>query len=247
MQAIERTFGILNAMAGQPERVGVSEIARRAELPKSTTSRILSSLEAIGIVERIGDNYGIGAALATLTHAATPVGSLRELARPSLVELADALGENASLVVDDGDQSLYIDTATPSELQVHVQDWTGERLPFHAAAGGLSLMSTWSTQRIAELCDLGLEAFTDLTVIDNAGLQRKLTQLGQDGVVWTIQEFSDDVAGIGAPIMGPEHEAVGAINVYGPTFRFPGERDPAEIAAIVKESCARIAARLVTD
>jgi len=247
MQAIERTFSILSALAEDHERAGISEIARRADLPKSTTSRILASLESLGVVERIGDNYGIGNALATLTHGASPVGSLRELARPQLVELAEALGENASLVVDDGDQSLYIDTATPAELQVQVQDWTGERLPFHAAAGGLSLMSTWDKRRLADFISEGLEAFTPETVTSAAALRRKLADLRRDGVTWTVREFADDVTGIGAPILGPDGEAVGAINVYGPTYRFPGQRSSDDIAAAVLDSCARIATRLAGE
>ena len=244
MQAIKRTFGILGALAEHHERAGVSEIARRAGLPKSTTSRILAGLESLGIVERIGDRYGIGAALATLTHGAAPIGSLREVARPQLVELADALGENTSLVVDDGDQVLYIDTAVPSEVQVQVQDWTGERLPFHATAGGLSLMSTWPDDRFAELCRAPLASFTDRTVTSLAGLRRKHDELATTGVVWTLQEFADDVNGAGAPILGPGDDAVGAINVYGPTFRLPGRRTSNEISEPLIEACERIGARL---
>ena len=215
--------------------------------PKSTTSRILASLESLGMVERIGDQYGIGAALATLTHGASPIGSLREVARPQLVELADALGENASLVVDDGDEVLYIDTAMPSDQPVQVQDWTGVRVPFHAAAGGISLMSTWDEARLAARCAAGLEAYTDETVTTLAGLHRKLDGLRREGVVWTIREFADEVTGIGAPILGPDGKAVGAINVYGPAYRFPGEQVPTEIAAAVIDACARIATRFAGD
>lgn len=243
MQAIERTFSILGALAEQPERAGISELARRTDLPKSTTSRILASLESLGMVERIGDQYGIGAALATLTHGASPIGSLREIARPQLVELADALGENASLVVDDGDLVIYIDTAMPSDQLVQVQDWTGVRVPFHAAAAGISLMSTWDDTRLTEYCGGGLEAYTDKTVTTLAGLRRKLETLRRSGVVWTVREFADDVTGIGAPILGPDGEAVGAINVYGPAYRFPGEQEVDEIAASVIDACARIATR----
>ena len=247
MQSIERTFSILGALAEGAERAGLSEIARRADLPKSTTSRILASLESLGIVERIGDQYGIGAGLATLTHRASPVGSLREMARPQLTELADTLGENVSLVVDDGDQVLYIDTAMPSELHVQVQDWTGERLPFHATAAGLSLMSTWSKPRLATLCDTELESFTIQTVTTAKGIRRKLAELRSDGVVWTIGEFAEDVNGAGAPILNPDGDAVGAINVYGPTYRFPGARPLQEIADLVIDACERIQTRLTDD
>jgi IclR family acetate operon transcriptional repressor len=247
MQTIERTFSILGALAEGSERAGLSEIARRADLPKSTTSRILASLESLGIVERIGNQYGIGNGLATLTHRASPIGSLREMARPQLTELADELGENVSLVVDDGDQVLYIDTATPSELQVQVQDWTGERLPFHAAAAGISLMSTWGQDRLASFCDSDLVSFTSSTVVTAEGIQRKLDELARDGVTWTFSEFSDDVNGVGAPILSATGEAVGSINVYGPTYRFPGERPRKEIASIVIDACDRISTRLTGE
>ena len=244
MQSIERTFAILRALAHGQERAGISEIARRADLPKSTTSRILASLETLGMIERLGDRYGLGASLAALTTAAAPVGSLREMARPELVELADLLGENASLVVDDGDEVLYIETATPTEVQVHVQDWTGERLPYHAAAGGLALMSGWTSMQRAAFAAAGLTPFTASTAISAKALDAKMAELDTSGVVWTMQEFAEDVNGIGAAIAGPNGELVGAINVYGPTYRFPGDLPSDTIAGALREACDRITVRL---
>ncbi len=244
MQSIERTFAILRALAHGQERAGISEIARRADLPKSTTSRILASLEALGMVERLGERYGLGSSLAALTTAAAPVGSLREMARPELAELADLLGENASLVVDDGDEVLYIDTATPTEVAVQVQDWTGERLPYHAAAGGLALMSAWEQSRRDHLVEAGLPGFTERTATSRQALDTKMSELAKTGVVWTMQEFAEDVNGIGAPIAGPTGEYVGAINVYGPTYRFPGELDAGHVAEALVDACGRITARL---
>ena len=245
MQAIERTFAVLRALAAHPERAGVSEIARRAGLPKSTTSRILGSLESLGMVERIGDRFGIGAGLATLSHAQSPVGSLRELARPHLVELSEQLGENASLVVDDGDEVLYIDTATPpDDVQVQVQDWTGERLPFHAAAAGQALMAYWPDVRLRDYAAAQPVAFTDATVTTLTGLRRKAAEVRDTGVVWTLQEFADDVNGVGAPIPGPDGRPVGALNVYGPTYRFPATTDLDGAASALREACAAIGAHL---
>lgn len=231
MQAIERTFGILRALADHPGRPGVSEIARRAGLPKSTTSRILSSLESLGVVERIGDRFAIGSTLATLTHDASPLSALRDLTRPHLAVLADTFGENASLVVDDDDQALYLDTVTPSgnDIQVQVQDWTGERVPFHTTAPGVALMSGWTAER----------------PITSDGARRKLAQLRADGVTWTLQEFADDVNGVAAPIYTPDGAVVGAINVYGPSYRFPGAR--VDVAATMIDTAERIGGRLGTD
>ena len=246
MQAIERTFAILRALAHGQERAGISEIARRADLPKSTTSRILASLEALGMVERLGERYGLGASLAALTATTAPVGSLRELARPELVELADLLGDNASLVVDDGDEVLYVETVTPSEVQVQVQDWTGERLPYHAAAAGLALMSSWSDLKREHFASAGPTAFTPFTATSPDSLASKMNELETTGVIWTLQEFAEDVNGVGAVIKGPGGALVGAIDVYGPTYRFPGSRPRDEIAKAVTDACQRITARLTS-
>ena len=105
MQTIDRTFAVLRALASRNETSTLSEVSRAADLPKSTTSRILAALENLGMVDRAGGQYSIGSGLATLTHTATPVGALRELSRPYLADLADRLGENASLAVADGDAS----------------------------------------------------------------------------------------------------------------------------------------------
>ena len=244
MQSIERTFAILRALAHGQERAGISEIARRAELPKSTTSRILASLEALGMVERLGERYGLGASLAALTAAAAPVGSLRELARPELADLADLLGENAALVVDDGDDVLYVETAMPTEVAVQVQDWTGERLPHHAAAGGLALMMGWTQDRRDTHVAAGLESFTERTATTADAIASRMAELAATGVVWTLQDFAEDVNGIGTAITGPNGDLVGAINVYGPTYRFPGDRRRDDITAAVRDACDRIAARL---
>ena len=246
MQSVERTFAILRSLAHGQERAGISQIARRANLPKTTTSRILESLEALGMVERLGERYGLGSGLAALTASTAPVGSLRELARPELAELADLLGENASLVVDDGDEVLYVETATPSEVQVQVPDWTGERLPYHAAAAGLALMSAWSNVERDHFAAAGPAAFTPFTATSPDSLTAKMEELEATGVIWTLQEFAEDVNGVGAVIKGPSGAPVGAINVYGPTYRFPGTRPRDEITEAVTDACQRVTTRLTS-
>ena len=46
--------------------MGLSELARRAGLPKATTYRLLSQLEAVEAVARVADGYAIGPAIARL-------------------------------------------------------------------------------------------------------------------------------------------------------------------------------------
>ena len=243
MQTIERAFAVLRALAERPESAGVSEVARRAALPKSTTSRILTSLEDLGMVDRLGDRYAIGAGLATLTHQASPVASLRDIARPYMVDLAETVGESVALAVPDGDEMLYVDTA-PSIGVVQVQDWTGERFPFHTVAAGFALMTTWTEDDLDRYGRRDFERFTDATVSGPIELKARMAEVRRDGFAWTRAEFAEEVNGIAAPILDGGGEAVGAINISGPTYRFPGDRAEGEIVDELLSACQQISNRL---
>lgn len=242
MQAIDRAFTILRALASRPGTSTLADVTREAGLPKSTVLRLLIALEDQGAVQTVGGRYAIGSGLAALSHQGAPVSALKEVARPHLVELAEALQENVSLTIADDDATLYVDTAR-AESSVMVQDWTGERLPYHASAGGLALMATWADKTIRDHVRSGLTPHTPNTVTSLAGIARKVRE-ARAGTVWTWQEFSEDVNGIGALIVGPDDEAVGALNAYGPDYRFPGGRDVDEIGAAVLETCRAIGDRL---
>ena len=94
------------------------------------------------------------------------------------------------------------------------------------------------------LVDGGLEAFTATTVLTKSGLDEKFRHMQDTGIVWTLQEFSDDVTGVAAVIRTGGGEAVAALNVYGPDYRFPGERAEAEVAAVLLDACTKIGDRL---
>ncbi|MEO0493977.1 MAG: IclR family transcriptional regulator [Actinomycetota bacterium] len=243
MQAIDRAFTVLRALASRRGTSTLADVTRVSGLPKSTVLRLLAALEDQGAVQMVGGRYAIGPGLAALSHQGAPVSALKELARPHLVELADLLQENVSLMIPDGDATLYIDTAL-AESSVTVQDWTGERLPYHGSAGGLVLLSTWSNDDISSFVGAGLEAYTPTTVTTLDEVMAKVDQVRTTGVVFTHQEFSHEVNGIGALVSGPDGDAIGAINTYGPDYRFPGDRDVDEITDAVLGTARRVGERI---
>ena len=78
VQSIERAFAVLGTLANGP--IGVTEVADRTDLPKSTAARLLASLAHEGVVEQIpGDTrYRLGPRLATLASGVMPTRSLRD-------------------------------------------------------------------------------------------------------------------------------------------------------------------------
>ena len=222
-------------------------MARATDLPKSTVLRLLASLEDLGVVERIEGRYVLGNGLRELTRHTSPASSLRSVARPYLTELSEKYGENASLAIRDGDELLYIDTAlAETESGVQVSDWTGHQVPFHADAAGLVIMSSWSDDDIVQYAATGLDAPTERTITGRDELLERAALIRSEGVAWTYGEFSEDVDGVAAPVEA-DGEVIGAVNIYGPAYRWPGERDTTLIVDDLLDVTTRISVRFSGD
>ena len=245
IQTIDRAFAVLGALAGQPQSVTLAEVARSVELPKTTVLRLLSSLEELGMVERISGRYLLGKGISTLTRRVSPAGLLRAVARPHLMELSESFGENAAVAIADGSELLYIDTAdAPGAVQV--SDWTGKRVPFHTDAAGLILMTEWSQSELEAYTQEPLAAPTQHTMTSFEELRDRTSKIRTDGYAWTFGEFSEDVNGIAAPVVS-EGTVIGAVNVYGPAYRWPDPREKSDVVSYVTEVCSRISARFAGD
>ena len=232
---------MLRALAGRDGAVGVSDVARTTGLAKSTCSRILASLDNLGIVERVDEagRYVIGSGLRALASSGAAAGSLRDLARPYLRELAGRLGESVSLGVMDGGEGLYVlQVAAPGPVQV--TDWTGRRFPLHTIAAGQAFMASWTDEQVAEYAADGLAGFTDRTVTTLVGLRQKVGKVRRTGVAWTVGEFSEEITGVAAPVRDADGEPVASVSVYGPGWRFPGDGDVSEIERLVRETAERV-------
>src|SRR5262249_32539770 len=130
VQSLERAFAILDEVSQRP--AGVTDIAERVRLPKSTVARLLATLEDVAAVERFeGARWRIGPGVAALTSGVSPERGLISAARPFLVDLVAELGEDAGLGLPDGNEILYVDQVE-SDNPVQVRDWTGTRAPLHA-------------------------------------------------------------------------------------------------------------------
>ena len=217
--------------------MGVSDIARETRLAKSTVSRLLGTMEGLGVVDRDDDagRYRLGPGLSVFNPEATP--SLIELARPHLRDLVGDLGEDAGLAVTDGFDVLYIDQVGGPE-PVQVVDWTGSRHPPHTVAAGYVLMRGWPKEKLSDYLSRPLIPSTVETDTSPDSVAERVGEWTDH--VWTYREFAGDVHGVASPILDPNGQIVAAVNLYGPSYRFPGERSPDEIGERLAEAGDRI-------
>lgn len=243
VQSIRRAFAVLGALSDGP--MGVTEVAERTRLPKSTAARLLASLAVDEAVEQLPDSarWRLGPRIEHLAANLRPSRSLIAVARPHLVELAATAGEASGLSMPDGFTVHYIDQAD-GQHPVSVRDWTGTRLPMHAGSAGIVFLAHLRPPELDRYLQLPLERFTEHTVTDPDALRDRLRRVLHAGVAWTRDEFAEGLSSVAAPISGADGEVTAAVHVHGPSYRFPPPGGEPAIEEAVRATAARISVAL---
>ena len=243
VQSIKRSFALLRALARGP--VGVTELAERVELPKSTVARLLASLEEERAVEQTeaGGEYRLGSGLIDLAGSAPRGRNLVAAARPHLLELAESLDEVAGLSIIDGGQVYYLDQ-TESSSNIQVRDWTGEHAPLHAVPSGLVILAHQRPDFINRYLTAPLIQCTAWTMTDPDELRDRLEQIRSIGYAWVYEEFAEELNSVAAPVFESEGSVEAALHVHGPAYRFPNPDDTHDLGMAVIEAADRLSMQL---
>jgi DNA-binding IclR family transcriptional regulator len=242
VQSINRAFLVLKALAVEPS--GVTELAQRVGLPKSTVARMLASLEEQGAVKRADDEavYSIGIGLVELAGAVDATAALATAVRPHLVWLSEQVGEAAGFSVPTGYVMEYmVQVESPNPVQV--RDYTGLTVPMHVGPSGLCVMAQWPYQEIDRYLSRPLEAYTPGTVVDGLVIRERLESIRAAGNCWVYEEFAEGINSVAAPVLADGRGALGAIHVHGPAYRFPADGHAQAIASVVMDAAARFSSR----
>ena len=194
-------------------RSTLSDIARRAALPLTTTHRLVGELCASGALERDGDGtYRIGLRLWEIASLAPRgVRCARPLC-PFLEDLYEVTHENVQLGVREGHEVVYIERIA-GRRAVGVLTRVGGRFPLHASGIGLVLLAHAPEDRPASVLDGPLQRFTDYTVTDPERLRRMLSQIRRDGVAVSDRQVTDDAVSVAAPIVDGAGEVIAALSI----------------------------------
>lgn len=243
VQSVERAFMLLRTLAQGP--LGVTDLAERVKLPKSTVARLLAALEAENVVTQIetGGAYQLGDGLIDITGAASGTRNLITAARPHLLELTDAMGEVAGLSIIDDGRAYYLDqTQISSDIQI--RDWTGEYTPLHVVAAGLVMLAHLPVDQQDEFLGQPLEVCTQWTVVDPDPIRDRLAQIRSLGYAWVYEEFVEDLNSVAAPVLDMDGQPLAALHVHGPAYRFPDPDLAHDHGLAVVAAANRLAAQI---
>lgn len=185
---LDRLFALLDVFDGGDLTLG--EIAARADLPASTTHRLLASLSAWGGVERApSGRYRIGVRLWELGTTAHAPRRLRSLALPVMQHLHLSTRENIQLAIEDHGAALVVELITGTHAVPTVTE-LGTRLPLHATGVGKVLLAHGSSEPVERLHRRGLRRFTPYTLVMPGRLAASLARTRESGVGAVREEMT---------------------------------------------------------
>lgn len=248
LQLVERVFAVLRVIAAAAEGAGVTQIAQQTSLPKSTVSRICATLEQLALVTRMPDKdpagrgFTIGPSLVALVANVPHTATLATIAQPYLQALQEAVGETVALTLPEGDNA-YVVSQITSQQAIQVRDWTGIRLPMYLQSTGRVFLAARSDEALDRYLAQPLLPYTNKTICDPAQLRQILAQVREQGYAWVVEEFEEGLSALAAPVRNAAGQVIAAVNVFGPTFRFPAASRQAEITRLILQTAQQIGAQ----
>jgi DNA-binding IclR family transcriptional regulator len=242
VRSVERAIAILKSFSASEPELGVGELSRRLDLPKSTVFRLLSTLESGGLVGQNPetDRYRLGVGLIGLADNVMGYASLRRMARPFLSQLASQARETVSLTVVDGREAVNVEQFVPPGRLVVRVGWVGRRMPIHAVSAGRAIIAFWPEDDVADLLHGDLPALTPNTITDKEALRARLQQVRQTGFDTAFEELEEGLSAVAAPVRDHRGCVAASVSVSGPASRLT-RGWIAELAPLVVETADQIA------
>lgn len=247
-RSVTRAIRILRALAVSETPITVSDVARKIDLPRATTFRLLMTLEDEGIVDRQDTRYTVGWDLARIAQTVDPASGLVPRIKDVVEEFAEEINETVTFSLRRGlyDLDLVIQ-ANPRLLGMTMSDLHGRRWPQYASATGKLLLADLSPEQVRLTLGDTLVPLTEHTITTYEDLDLELEHVRQQGWASTVQELDNGLVSFAAPVRDSVGALVGAISFLAPLHRRGTEEEHAELIDRLIAVAERVRHRLNTS
>lgn len=196
--------------------IGVSELARRVNLSKSTAFRLLAMLERNGVVEKVGTQYRLGVRLHQLGRDVYSPhhDRVRDALIPFLGDLYERTHRTVHLAALHGSDVVYL-----AKLHGHRRQpcpsRIGGHVPAHATAVGKALLA-YDTDACERAMTSDLASLTPMTLTKPSELAAELERVRRIGVAYDMEEAQPGLFCVGVPLLSIHRRPIAAFSVSVP-------------------------------
>jgi len=223
MKTVDKALSVLDQFSHQQTEIGLSALARMADLDKAATRRILLALMKHGFIEQLPETkkYRLGAGFLRVANW-----------------LVEQTNETAHVSLPGPHGMTTIAHQIPKRGRVITID-PAELLPYHATSSGLCYLAFCTPQTASRLLALPRHKIIDETMTDQDELHAALVKFRAQGYATTRNSFEADVASIGMPFYQDDNDPTGSIALALPKADMTAERRTA-LVPILRDAVARL-------
>lgn len=227
---VEKALTLLELLSTYNEPVRLADLARTAEMNKSTAFRMLGVMSRLGYVTQDEPNgrYMITTRMWEVGIRAFQRDDLRVHARPYLEKIVAETNETALFSRRDDHDVVILEKVDCSQA-LQMMAPLGSRSPVHASSFGKAFLMTEPREKIL---DLPLTYFTPSTITEHDKLIKDLEVANKIGVAIGIDEYRPGVSGVAAPVIGPDGRVHAMIGISLPTIRMTEVAQPDFIRSV---------------
>ncbi len=225
LSSVANAILLMKTFSDEQSELGISALAERLGLAKSTVHRLASTLVEAGMLEqnRETGKYHLGLAVFELGSLVRRKIDMSFEAKPWLLTLRDQTGETVNLSILDHGSVVCVNFFESKKVN-RISSGMGLRKPVHCTAEGKALMAFQSPAAIQQVIDGKLDRRTLRTVVNPTALQEEFAVIRARGYATDEEEYELGVRGIAAPIRDDSGVPVAAVGVTGPTQRLTKSR-----------------------
>ena len=220
LSSVANALRLVKAFSDDEYEIGISNLARRLRLGKSTVHRLASTLVDPEILENNPQTgaYRRGLALFELGMLVRRKMNVVSEARPYLRALMETTGESVHLTVLDHASVLYVNNIA-SPQAIRMQSNLGARVPVHCCSEGKVMLAYRPAAAIEPLITAGLAARTPKTIVDARRLRDELALVRGRGYALDDEELEIGLRSAAAPIRDHRGDVIAAVSIAGPVQR----------------------------
>lgn len=235
MRAVQRILAVFESFSSDRSTLTLQEIADLIELPKSTTFRIVQSLEKAGYLVRLPDQkYCLSFRFIRLAGLVDSTLGIREIARPIMTELAEKTKETVGLHTVSERNRVCIDTTSTSSSQLRSVMQPGEQIPLLVGSASKVLMAYMPEAELAPILTYVIRT----TKRPKADVLEEFGRIRRQGYAVSHGERLPGLSAISAPIKDMNDEVRYCLTVNGPTIRMRPKES--EFITLVKKAAQDI-------
>jgi len=228
-QSVDKALAILKQFSTTEPQMGVSELARKLDLTKSTVHRLLASLLQAGLVAQDPQTrrYMLGRGIVQLSYTAMYSDPLLHVALPYLHYLAHETGEATYLAERRGLEAVTV-LQVLSPIMEEQLGWY-PTLPLHSTSAGKVLLAHAGHTEQEALLSRELPRATEHTITDPAKLRQELERVRREGYATCFEEEDLGYNGIAVPVRNNEGQVIAALAIAGPSYRLTRDQAVASV------------------